>query len=100
MNLSRRWVLWVSLLIGVSGGHAAAVKDREGAVRGDKVAMANDARWIYHAVDRGFAEAKKTGKPLLVVLRCVLSGDGANPATCGHLKPGHRGGIGGWYLVE
>ena len=29
-----------------------------------------------------------------------LSGDGANPATCGHLKPGHRGGIGGWYLVE
>ena len=71
MNLSRRWVLWVSLLIGVSGGHAAAVKDREGAVRGDKAAMANDARWIYHAVDRGFAEAKKTGKPLLVVLRCV-----------------------------
>ena len=30
----------------------------------------------------------------------MLSGDGANPATCGHLKPGHRGGIGGWYLVE
>jgi hypothetical protein len=22
----------------------------------------------------------------------MLSGDGANPATCGHLKPGHRGG--------
>ena len=30
----------------------------------------------------------------------LVSGDGANPATCGHLKPGHRGGIGGWYLVE
>ncbi|MEO6245498.1 MAG: Trx7/PDZ domain-containing (seleno)protein [Opitutaceae bacterium] len=51
--------------------HAAAVKDREGAVRGDKAAMENDARWIYNDVDRGFAEAKKTGKPLLVVLRCV-----------------------------
>ena len=52
-------------------GHAAAVKDREGAVRGDKATMENDARWIYNDVDRGFAEAKKTGKPLLVVLRCV-----------------------------
>jgi serine protease Do len=51
--------------------HAASVKDREGAVRNDKAAMENDARWIYNDVDRGFAEAKRTGKPLLVVLRCV-----------------------------
>jgi hypothetical protein len=51
--------------------HGATVKDREGAVRGDKAAMENDARWIYNDVERGFAEAKKTGKPLLVVLRCV-----------------------------
>ncbi len=50
---------------------AATVKDREGAVRQDKATMENDARWIYNDVDRGFAEAKKTGKPLLVVLRCV-----------------------------
>jgi hypothetical protein len=35
-----------------------------------------------------------------VLAAAILSGDGANPATCGHLKPGHRGGIGGWYLVE
>ena len=71
MKLSRRVVFWVSLVIGVGVSHAAAVKDREGAVRGDKAAMENDARWIYNEVDRGFAEAKKTGKPLLVVLRCV-----------------------------
>jgi serine protease Do len=50
---------------------AAAVKDREGAVRQDRAAMENDARWIYNDYERGFAEAKKTGKPLLVVLRCV-----------------------------
>jgi hypothetical protein len=49
----------------------AAVKDREGAVRQDRAAMENDARWIYNDFERGFAEAKKTGKPLLVVLRCV-----------------------------
>jgi serine protease Do len=50
---------------------AATVKDREGAVRGDRAARENDPRWIYNDVDRGFAEAKKSGKPLLVVLRCV-----------------------------
>ncbi len=27
--------------------------------------------WIYNDLARGFAEAKKAGKPLLVVLRCV-----------------------------
>ncbi len=48
-----------------------AVKDREGAVRQDKAAMENDARWIYNDVPRGFAEAKRTGRPLLVTLRCV-----------------------------
>ena len=67
----RRLVAPLALWLGCSLGQAAAVKDREGAVRGDKAAMADDARWIYNDVDRGFAEAKQTGKPLLVVLRCV-----------------------------
>ena len=40
-------------------------------MRQDKAAMENDARWAYNDVQRGFAEAKRTGKPLLVVLRCV-----------------------------
>src|SRR5437016_10137890 len=48
-----------------------AVKDREGAVREDRAAMEKDARWIYNDFQRGFAEARRTGKPLLVVLRCV-----------------------------
>jgi serine protease Do len=51
---------------------AETVKDREGAVRGDKAAtLEKDARWIYNDVQKGFAEAKRTGKPLLVVLRCI-----------------------------
>lgn len=33
--------------------------------------MENDDRWIYNDVDAGFAEARRTGKPLLCVLRCV-----------------------------
>ena len=55
----------------VAGAEAATVKNREGAVRDDKAKMENDARWIYGDVERGFAEARKAGKPLLVVLRCV-----------------------------
>jgi len=27
--------------------------------------------WIYDDMNAGYAEAKKTGKPLMVVLRCV-----------------------------
>jgi len=50
---------------------AATVKDREGAIRGDRTALENDARWVYNDFRRGFAEAKRSGKPLLVVLRCV-----------------------------
>jgi hypothetical protein len=50
---------------------AQALKDREGAVRQDRAAMEKDARWIYNDFQRGFAEAKRTGKPLMVVLRCV-----------------------------
>ena len=61
------------LLLGglLSTTHAEAVKDREGAVRKDKADMQNDARWIYNDWQKGFTEAKRTGKPLLIVLRCV-----------------------------
>ncbi len=55
----------------LSTAFAEAVKDREGAVRKDKAEMQGDARWIYNDWQKGFAEAKRTGKPLLVVLRCV-----------------------------
>jgi hypothetical protein len=30
---------------------------------------AADATWVYDDIDQGFAEAKKTGKPMLVVFR-------------------------------
>jgi serine protease Do len=59
------------LLLGSLPLNAEAVKDREGAVRGDRAKMEHSDRWIYQDLERGFAEAKKSGKPLLVVLRCV-----------------------------
>ena len=50
---------------------AETVKDREGAVRNDRAALEADPRWKYNDVEAGFAEARRTGKPVLVVLRCV-----------------------------
>jgi len=44
---------------------------REQAVRDDKKNLALDARWLYNDIDAGFSAAKKLGKPLLIVLRCV-----------------------------
>jgi hypothetical protein len=50
---------------------AETVKDREGAVRADRARHREDPRWIYNDVERGFREATRLGKPLLVTLRCV-----------------------------
>ena len=61
----------LGLSLACAGIRAEAVKDREGAVRGDRAAMEKDARWIYNDWQRGFEEARRTGKPLMVVLRCV-----------------------------
>jgi C-terminal processing protease CtpA/Prc len=55
----------------VNANAEGTVKDREGAVRSDKTKMESSERWIYNDVDAGFARAKETGKPLLVVLRCI-----------------------------
>ncbi|HVR35094.1 MAG TPA: Trx7/PDZ domain-containing (seleno)protein [Methylomirabilota bacterium] len=64
-------LLLVMLLMSAPGVWGATVKDREAAVRGDKSAMEGNAHWIYNDFHRGFAAAQLTGKPLLVVLRCV-----------------------------
>src|SRR5262245_25664411 len=44
---------------------------REQKVLADRKKFEADALWIYNDLPRGFAEAKKTGKPMLVVLRCI-----------------------------
>jgi serine protease Do len=71
MKLHRHFFVFSTLLAVAIGLRAEAVKDREGAVRKDRATWENDDRWIYNDLDRGFAEAKRSGKPLLVVLRCI-----------------------------
>ena len=46
-------------------------QDREAKVRADKATVEAAAKWIYDDLPRGVEEAKKSGKPLLVVFRCI-----------------------------
>lgn len=61
----------IALALGVAVLRAETVPDRKAAVLNDRAALENDPRWIYNDYERGFAEAKRSGKPLLVVLRCI-----------------------------
>ena len=44
---------------------------RAARVHKDRAAMSTDASWIYNDMSAGFARARQTGKPLLVVIRCI-----------------------------
>ncbi|MFN6398894.1 MAG: Trx7/PDZ domain-containing (seleno)protein [Planctomycetota bacterium] len=75
MVIPRRIIAVLSLVCcfghGFNQGFADEKNRREQAVREDKKNLASDARWLYNDVQTGFEAAKKLGKPLLVVLRCV-----------------------------
>ena len=62
----------LSVLILVFGCAAlVTAQTREQKVRGDKEKYEAGGFWIYNDLTKGFAEAKASGKPLLVVLRCL-----------------------------
>lgn len=50
---------------------AAAPDERTKAILNDRQSVEGDGYWIYNDLPRAFDEARKEGKPLLVVLRCV-----------------------------
>jgi hypothetical protein len=49
----------------------AQAQDRPTKVRNDKARVEAGGFWIYNDLPRGIAEAEKSGKPLLVVFRCI-----------------------------
>ncbi len=49
----------------------AAEESRDTKVINDRSDVLSGGRWIYNDLAKGFTEAKRTGKPLLVVLRCI-----------------------------
>ncbi len=46
-------------------------QSREEKVRSDRQKVLEDGFWIYNDLDKGFEQARQTGKPLVVVLRCI-----------------------------
>lgn len=50
---------------------AAWAQDRNTKVLNDRDRVEASGFWIYNDLDRGFSQAKRSGKPLLVVFRCV-----------------------------
>lgn len=67
--LMSRTILCLGFCLVVTG--LAGAQTREEQVRADRKKIEAEGFWIYNDLPRGLALAKKTGKPLLVVLRCI-----------------------------
>jgi serine protease Do len=62
----------VALVVLISSSAFAQVKKtREEKLRDDRAKHGNDGLWIYNDLPKAFEIAKKNGKPILVVLRCI-----------------------------
>ena len=67
-----RLIVVVGLFLGIAGTLSADEKARrQKAILDDRSNLKADARWVYNDLESGFKLAKETGKPMLVVLRCV-----------------------------
>ena len=70
MNPSKLSILLVLPLVLISAAQAAP-GDRDALVRDDQSSFAGNEDWIYNDLDKAEEEAKASGKPLFVVLRCI-----------------------------
>lgn len=71
MKRSRGALGALALLMSCGAGLLAAGGDRDKKVRQDRKERARDGYWIYDDLEAGFTRARETGKPMLVVLRCI-----------------------------
>lgn len=60
----------IVVLLAMASGPASA-QDRDTLVRQDRDRYGQGGPWIYDDLDQGLALAKREGKPLLVVFRCI-----------------------------
>lgn len=64
-------MLWLCCLCVSLATSAVLAQTREEKVRNDRKKVEAEGYWIYGDLAKGFEQAEKTGKPLLVVLRCL-----------------------------
>jgi serine protease Do len=65
-----RATLFVCCLLSIASGRLLA-QDRLTKVRNDRQTFENSSDWIYNDLNKARQVAKETGKPLLVVVRCI-----------------------------
>ncbi len=72
-SFSRTWtsILFSILLVAPLVAEEPRKLTREEKVRGDREKVLSSGYWIYNDFQKGLAEAQQTGKPLVVVLRCI-----------------------------
>ena len=64
----RRWWLGGAIVLAAA---VSLANDREEKVRKDKTEFSGLDGWIYNDLPKARAAAKKSGKPLFVVIRCI-----------------------------
>ena len=64
-------ILFMILVVFVCSADAYCQPHRDKKVRDDKAKIANDVNWYYDDLAAGISAAEKSGKPLMVVLRCI-----------------------------
>ena len=72
--MPRRLLLFLAMIAiaaPVSAQNKKPKKTRDMLVREDREVFADSEYWIYNDLPRAMAEAKRTGKPLFAVVRCV-----------------------------
>lgn len=68
--MTLRWLLLMALALGVIAAPAQA-QTREEKVLSDRERVLAEGFWLYNDLNAGVREARRTGKPLLVTLRCI-----------------------------
>jgi serine protease Do len=64
-------LVFPALVAWLSAAVLVGAQTREEKVRNDRKKVEADGFWIYNDLAKGFAQAKQSGKPMLVVLRCI-----------------------------
>lgn len=68
-----RFISILTILVCLSPGISSAQekKTREQKVREDQQRVTQEGFWIYNDLPKAFLQARETGKPIVVVLRCI-----------------------------
>lgn len=66
-----RNTFFLAVVLSCTAVSSADKESRDEKVRSDRDRVVADGFWIYNDIPQAFSEAKRTGKPILVGLRCI-----------------------------